>query len=207
VLIKNGSIAGVTAIVCIIIVLMLTGVFVKEPAASATIPADAVSITGGFDGYYQAAGNGFVVKSSEHGTEINVTLEVEALKDKKPEIEKQIADFITAKGWKQNECTVKLYDHDNSIGIDGFEVSSFRGDFKVDNESMVSSLLNMQPREIKKINIPLSFSPGIFFGPSAGKKKKTAAKLMNKQTIRLTFNLEYSVKNHATGDSGRVTIE
>jgi hypothetical protein len=207
-LIKNFSIAGVIIIAAAVIIINLSGVTVKVPA-SAAIPANAVAITGDLDGYYRASGDGFVVRSRDEGKGLSVTLDVEALGDINSEIEKQIAAFIQSKGWKQNDCTYQLhvsYSSDTSIGIDGFKaIYAYGDDFKLkedDIESIVSSLLKMQPGETRQIRIPLV--PG---ASGATGKKKAVAKLMNREEIQLSITLVYKVTNNATGDSAEVEIK
>jgi predicted RNA-binding Zn-ribbon protein involved in translation (DUF1610 family) len=206
-LIRNLSLVAVIIIVAGVILINVSGVTIKVPK-STVIAADMVTIGGDFDDYYEAVGNGFEIKSREGGKELSVSGEIRSMKAIMPDINKQITDFIKEQGWKASDCSINLeagYSYSSFISINGFTIEGSLGDFKLDKsvtESIIYSLLKMQPEETQKINMTLVADKN-----TSGGKKKMHAKLMNKDDLQLNFTLVYTVKNNTTGKSERVIIK
>jgi hypothetical protein len=145
------------------------------------------------------------MRSRNKGTELGVSVEIEKTGDIIPIVEKQIADFISQKGWDKRNCSYNLsftWGDDTSIDIDGFKRYDDGFDLSSDDtEFIVSSLLKMNVGEIKKINIPLEANPD-----STGGKKKVIARLMKREDIQLNFSLVYKITNNDSEESEMLEI-
>jgi RNA polymerase subunit RPABC4/transcription elongation factor Spt4 len=205
-LIKLIAVVGIVIIAVVAIGFNVLGVGVEVPALT-NIPPNAIFIRGDFDGYLKSVDNGATITSRNEGTELSILISVEVIKPITPTVEKQLADFIKSKDWEAIDCTYELYVSYFSgswIGISGFEVEGYGSDFKLDEknvESIISSLLKMEPGEIKNISIPLS--PG---GDTAGGKKRNSAKLMRQEDLEFIISLGYRVKNNVIGKTEYIEI-
>jgi hypothetical protein len=206
VLIKTGGVAGVVFVAALITIIYVLGIGVKVPS-STLIPPDKTLIGGDFEGYLRPADNGIALSAGNKG-EVNLSMPVEAVKDIRPVIEEQLAEFIQSKGWNAADCSytldVSYYGPGSWIGIRGFKIETNGGDFKLDGdevESVLSSLLKMKPGETKKIVLDLS--PG---ADMPGGRKKNAARLMKRKDLELIISLGYRIKNNANNSSDTVAI-
>jgi hypothetical protein len=191
--IKAGVFAGVLVVAVALIIVSASGVGVKVPD-TASIAAENVTITGPLEDYFKAAGDGFTVRSREGGTEISISVEIEAVKDTMPFIEKQIADAIKRKGWQEDKCTFKLVSFQSDVRLVDFSNIS-------NEEEFLSSILKIEPGTTKKIAISVSLSG------FPGSRKKTVAKWMAMENIELYIVPGYQIESEESRSREYLSIK
>jgi hypothetical protein len=186
------AVAVVLVIVVGINVFKVSGAGVAVPD-SVSIPPENVTITGPLGDYVQAVGNGITVNSSEGGTQINVLVELEAIKDEYP-FAKEIASLIKEKGWENDKCTSEIDKYETTLKLSGIDTDTM-GEFDMDRDDrdvFLNSVLRIEPGTTKKLTIPVKVND---WGSSITERKKAAAKLMSMKTMEIYIGLTYQIRN------------